>query len=201
MSASDQDIRDWCRACGVEEQIPDLIATARAVESAYLEFRRQARAGMKRVLGAHTLLLYERTTLFRVYEHNVIPGLFQTAAYCTARSPGRRKLTCTRGCLSISRRPPSTERCCRWCAPTCGLTAHGRVGRILPGGVPGHRATYGRYRARCNKPPSPFSLADTTCVVLTTSRRYAAIPCPCGQGVTLAPRVVSYVTTPTVYPV
>ena len=81
---SDQDIRDWCRACGVEEQIPDLIATARAVESAYLEFRRQARAGMKRVLGAHTLPLYERTTLFRIYEHNVIPGLFQTAAYCTA---------------------------------------------------------------------------------------------------------------------
>ncbi len=40
---SDQDIGDWCRACGVEEQIPDLIATARAVESAYLEFRRQAR--------------------------------------------------------------------------------------------------------------------------------------------------------------
>ena len=25
--------------------------------------------------------LYERTKLFRIYEHNVIPGLFQTAAY------------------------------------------------------------------------------------------------------------------------
>ena len=51
---SDQDIRDWCRICGAEEQILDLIATTRAVESAYLEFRRQARAGMKRVLGAHS---------------------------------------------------------------------------------------------------------------------------------------------------
>jgi transcriptional regulator with XRE-family HTH domain len=81
---SDQDIGDWCGACGVEEQIPDLIATARAVQSAYLEFRRQARAGMKRVLGAHTLPLYERTGLFRIYEHNVVPGLFQTAAYCRA---------------------------------------------------------------------------------------------------------------------
>jgi transcriptional regulator with XRE-family HTH domain len=81
---SDQDIRDWCGACGVEDQIPDLIATARAVESAYLEFRRQARAGMKRVLGAHTLPLYERTSVFRIYEHNAIPGLFQTAAYCAA---------------------------------------------------------------------------------------------------------------------
>lgn len=81
---TDKDIRDWCRACAAEEQVPDLIATARIVESAYLEFRRQARAGMKRVVGAHTLALYERTSQFRIYEHNVIPGLFQTAAYCAA---------------------------------------------------------------------------------------------------------------------
>ena len=81
---TDKDIRDWCRACDAEEQVPDLIATARVVESAYLEFRRQARAGMKRVVGAHTLALYERTSQFRIYEHNVIPGLFQTAAYCAA---------------------------------------------------------------------------------------------------------------------
>jgi len=81
---SDQDIRDWCRACGAEGQVPDLIATARAVQSAYLEFRRQARAGMKRVLGTHTVSLYERVNLFRIYEHNVVPGLFQTAAYCSA---------------------------------------------------------------------------------------------------------------------
>lgn len=81
---SDQDIRAWCRACTAEQQIPDLIATARAVESAYLEFQRQARAGMKRVLGAHTFQRYQRTGLFRIYEHNVIPGLFQTAAYSAA---------------------------------------------------------------------------------------------------------------------
>jgi len=81
---TDQDISDWCRVCAAQEQVPDLIATARAVESAYLEFRRQARAGMKRVLGAHTLPLYERTDTFRIYEHNVIPGLFQTAAYTAA---------------------------------------------------------------------------------------------------------------------
>lgn len=81
---SDRDIRDWCRACGADDQVPDLIATARAVQSAYLEFRRQARAGMKRVLGPHILPLYERTSLFRIYEHNVVPGLFQTNAYCAA---------------------------------------------------------------------------------------------------------------------
>lgn len=81
---SDQDIRAWCRACGAEDQAADLIATLRAVESAYLEFRRQSRTGMKRVLGAHTVALYEQTTLFRIYEHNVIPGLFQTADYSAA---------------------------------------------------------------------------------------------------------------------
>lgn len=81
---SNHDIRVWCRACTAEPQIPDLIATARAVESAYLEFQRQARAGMRRVLGAHTTARYERTSTFRIYEHNVIPGLFQTAAYCAA---------------------------------------------------------------------------------------------------------------------
>ena len=36
---ADYDIHDWCRACAAEDQIPDLIATARAVESSYLEFR------------------------------------------------------------------------------------------------------------------------------------------------------------------
>jgi transcriptional regulator with XRE-family HTH domain len=81
---SDEDIRGWCRACGADDQAADLIATSRAVESAYLEFRRQARAGMKRVLGPHTVPLYERTELFRIYEHNVIPGLFQTADYASA---------------------------------------------------------------------------------------------------------------------
>jgi uncharacterized protein DUF5753 len=78
------DIREWCRVCGAEDEIPDLLATLRAVESAYVEFRRQSRSGMKRVLGAHTVALYEQTTLFRVYEHNVIPGLFQTADYTAA---------------------------------------------------------------------------------------------------------------------
>lgn len=81
---TDKDVRDWCRACGAEDQIPDLIATLRAVESAYLEFKRQSRAGMKRVLGAHTTALYEQTSLFRIYEHNVVPGLFQTADYTAA---------------------------------------------------------------------------------------------------------------------
>jgi hypothetical protein len=81
---TEADIRTWCRACQAEDQTPDLIATLRAVESAYLEFKRQSKAGMKRVLGAHTMALYEDTAVFRIYEHNVIPGLFQTADYSAA---------------------------------------------------------------------------------------------------------------------
>jgi hypothetical protein len=81
---TDKDIRDWCRACAAEAHIADLIATLRTIESAYLEFKRQSRAGMKRVLGTHTVSRYEKVTLFRIYEHNVIPGLFQTADYAAA---------------------------------------------------------------------------------------------------------------------
>ena len=81
---TDADIRAWCAACRAEDEVMDLIATARAVESAYLEYKRQARAGLKRAVGPFTQARYEATELFRVYEHNVIPGLFQTPEYCTA---------------------------------------------------------------------------------------------------------------------
>ncbi|MFE3757463.1 helix-turn-helix domain-containing protein [Nocardia tengchongensis] len=81
---TDRDIDDWCRVCGASGQAADLIASLRAVDSAYLEFRRQSRAGLKRVLGAHTQQRYEQTAVFRIYEHNVIPGLLQTADYTAA---------------------------------------------------------------------------------------------------------------------
>ncbi|MEV6601887.1 helix-turn-helix transcriptional regulator [Actinoplanes sp. NPDC051346] len=78
------DIREWCQACGAEAEVSDLLATLRVLDSAYLEHRRAARDGMKRVVGANTVELYQRTTHWRIYEHNVIPGLFQTPDYCAA---------------------------------------------------------------------------------------------------------------------
>jgi hypothetical protein len=42
---TDRNIQDWCTACGAEDQIPDLIATAQVVESEYLDWARQSRAG------------------------------------------------------------------------------------------------------------------------------------------------------------
>jgi hypothetical protein len=80
---SEENIKAWCRACRAEDQIPDLIATARTIETMYVEWRRRTRAGMKRLMLS-SVPLYERTTLFRIYEHNIIPGLFQTAEYSAA---------------------------------------------------------------------------------------------------------------------
>ncbi|MGQ0719210.1 MAG: helix-turn-helix domain-containing protein [Pseudonocardiales bacterium] len=80
---SEENIRAWCRVCRAEDQIPDLIATTRSIESMYMEWQRQTRTGMKRLMLS-SAPLYERTKLFRIYEHNIIPGLFQTAEYSAA---------------------------------------------------------------------------------------------------------------------
>jgi transcriptional regulator with XRE-family HTH domain len=78
---TERNIRDWCAACHAEDQIPDLIATARCVESAYLEWTRQSRAGMKRLGGLHSVASYRRTTIFRIHEPVIMPGIFQTETY------------------------------------------------------------------------------------------------------------------------
>lgn len=80
---TDQDIRTWCAVCGAEDQAADLIVQARAVSSMYMEWRRKTRAGMKQLMLS-SVPLYERTKRFRIYELNVIPGLFQTADYARA---------------------------------------------------------------------------------------------------------------------
>ena len=77
---SDADIRAWCTACDASDEIQDLIAQARAAESLYREWKRQARSGLRHLqetIGP----LYDRTRLFRNHEHWSIPGLLQTAAY------------------------------------------------------------------------------------------------------------------------
>jgi len=80
---STDDIKAWCRACNAGDQIPDLIATARAIESMYIEWQRHMRAGLKRTQSS-SVPLYERTKLFRGYENTFLPGLFHTAEYATA---------------------------------------------------------------------------------------------------------------------
>jgi transcriptional regulator with XRE-family HTH domain len=76
-----RNIQDWCIACGRADHIPDLLATAESIESAYLEWARQSRAGMRRLGDLHSIATYQRTTTFRIHEPIVMPGIFQTEAY------------------------------------------------------------------------------------------------------------------------
>ncbi|MEU2026204.1 helix-turn-helix transcriptional regulator [Streptomyces sp. NPDC016469] len=80
---SDADIRAWCAACGVDDQADDLIATARAVDSMYQEWRRLHRTGMRKVQQDWNTL-HEQTRICRVYVSNVFPGFFQTPGFATA---------------------------------------------------------------------------------------------------------------------
>lgn len=79
---SEDDLRAWGRACGAEHQVPDLIATLRGIEGMYREWHRHARTGL-RLLQESDVPLYEKTRLFRNYEHTIFPGLLHTAEYST----------------------------------------------------------------------------------------------------------------------
>jgi transcriptional regulator with XRE-family HTH domain len=83
---TDSDIRTWCAECSAPGEAADLIAQARSIESMYMEFRHRTRTGLKQLMRS-PVPLYERTNQFRIYEHNVIPGLFQTAGYIRAMLP------------------------------------------------------------------------------------------------------------------
>lgn len=80
---SDADIRAWCRACGSEDQIADLIAANRQSDDAHVQWKRLQRSGLRR-LQESTEDLYRQTRMFRVYVSDVIPGFLQTPGYATA---------------------------------------------------------------------------------------------------------------------
>jgi hypothetical protein len=78
-----EDIEAWCRACGAEDQVPDLVAFQRAVEGMFIEWRRMERTGLRRT-AEERLPVYERTRRFRAYACWLIPGLIQTPAFTAA---------------------------------------------------------------------------------------------------------------------
>jgi transcriptional regulator with XRE-family HTH domain len=80
---SDGDIRLWCQVCGAGDQAADLIASSRAADSMYTEWRRLEVTGLRH-LQESLVPLYAQTTRFRAYQSHVVPGLFQTPAYATA---------------------------------------------------------------------------------------------------------------------
>jgi hypothetical protein len=80
---SADDIRVWCMLCGAVDQADDLVASLRAVEGMWIEWRRMERAGLRQVQESR-LPLFERTTQFRAYSSWLIPGLLQTEGYTRA---------------------------------------------------------------------------------------------------------------------
>ncbi|WP_431920451.1 DUF5753 domain-containing protein [Nonomuraea jabiensis] len=81
---SDADIEAWATTCGVPEQVPELIASLRALESHYIDYRRMFRAGM--APRQATFGEYEAAaTTIRNFETCFVPGLLQTAEYAHYR--------------------------------------------------------------------------------------------------------------------
>lgn len=79
-SPSDDDLRGWCRVCHADDQVNDLMATVRGIESMYVEWRRSLRFGMKHNQRARNAL-HEESRLLRIYGPGLMPGLFQTREY------------------------------------------------------------------------------------------------------------------------
>jgi transcriptional regulator with XRE-family HTH domain len=80
---TESDLSNWCTACDATDQLPDLIAAVRSIETQYAEWRRTLRTGTKRRQEA-SAKVYEQARLFRIWEPAVIPGLLQTMSYATA---------------------------------------------------------------------------------------------------------------------
>lgn len=80
---SEDDLRAWCEHCRTPEDLPDLIAAVRSIETQFAEWRRIMRGGSKRRQQA-SKAVYEQARLFRVYEPSVVPGLLQTRDYAVA---------------------------------------------------------------------------------------------------------------------
>ncbi|WP_338773044.1 helix-turn-helix transcriptional regulator [Nocardia vulneris] len=74
---SENDLRAWCLHCRATTQLPDLIATLRNVEAAYLEVRRMRIPQWQRVIAK----MERSAQLIRWFEPGLIPGLLQTPRY------------------------------------------------------------------------------------------------------------------------
>lgn len=81
---SERQLADWCTACAADEQADELLAALWSVESAYEEWQRLARTGMRRIGGPDGLAIYRDTGVFRVFEPFLLPGIFQTEPYIRA---------------------------------------------------------------------------------------------------------------------
>ncbi|MEU4313080.1 helix-turn-helix transcriptional regulator [Nocardia sp. NPDC024068] len=81
---SDDDVRAYCRHCAAEDQLPDLLATAHTIETAYLEWQKVLGTGLRR-RQQKSLKLEAAATHIRDFQPQIIPGLLQTAEYAEAK--------------------------------------------------------------------------------------------------------------------
>ncbi|MBF6227821.1 helix-turn-helix domain-containing protein [Nocardia abscessus] len=77
-----EDISAYCRDCNAEDELADLLATRKNLDTAYLEWRKVLGTGTKRRQQA-SIKWESEARILRWYEPVLIPGLLQTADYAT----------------------------------------------------------------------------------------------------------------------
>ncbi|MFF0488214.1 helix-turn-helix domain-containing protein [Nocardia sp. NPDC004068] len=80
---SETDLRAYCVQCGAEAQLPDLVASLRNLDAAYVEWRRVLATG-HRARQQQSVKLEAEAKIIRNWQPQVIPGLLQTADYASA---------------------------------------------------------------------------------------------------------------------
>jgi transcriptional regulator with XRE-family HTH domain len=80
---SDADLMAYCAHTGAQDQLPDLIATLRNLDAAYVEWRRILATGTKR-RQEQSVKLEAESQFIRNWQPQVVPGLLQTADYAEA---------------------------------------------------------------------------------------------------------------------
>ncbi|WP_235204345.1 helix-turn-helix domain-containing protein [Nocardia otitidiscaviarum] len=80
---AESDLRAYCTHTGAEDQLPDLIATLRNLDAAYIEWRRVLAAGTRH-RQHQSIRIESKAKQIRNWQPQVIPGLLQTADYAEA---------------------------------------------------------------------------------------------------------------------
>ncbi|MFD6096839.1 helix-turn-helix domain-containing protein [Nocardiopsis flavescens] len=78
-----EDVRIWAQACGRHEAVEPISERLRALESMYVEWRTQEHSGMQGP-QAEVQARDTESSLRRVYECTIIPGILQTEPYARA---------------------------------------------------------------------------------------------------------------------
>jgi len=79
---TEEDLELWCFYCQSQNELPDLVATARSIEKMYSEIKRLMRTGTTRY-QQELLQEYARSRRSRHFQVGLIPGPLQTEDYAT----------------------------------------------------------------------------------------------------------------------